>query len=342
MLAPGRIVIDGRLLTGDETAALSGKLAERLESDPPAASETLMQWQTRARCSPAMRDAINALAWSTTMLDPWIAGPHGVLSGPWGASVRTMPSGMVALGEALADGLELRLGHAVRSVQHLGRTYRVTTDRDQLQAEHVVVAVPPDSVTALGFSPPLDQSRLEALYGLRCAGGGKLAAQYADGDELRKALPAACLASGPISAVRLLDPHAPAGPAVLTGFVGGSNRSLLRDHAAALAALDALVGVVIGHPPARLAGAVKDWSTDPFARAVMAVPAPGQQGLVARLAHPHNRISFAGDWTAAPFTGTLDAAVRSGLRAAAEVLARPAPVSVQQADELVIPAEVAR
>ena len=97
------------------------------------------------------------------------------------------------------------------------------------------------------------------------------------------------------------------------------------------------MAALIGHPPTRLAGAVKDWSVDPFARAVMAVPAPGQEGLVARAASPANRMSFAGDHTVAPFTSTLEGAVRSGLRAAAEVLARPAPVSVQQADELVIP-----
>ena len=339
LLGPGRIVIDGRPLGADEVSELTGEVSARLADTPPAPSETVMQWQARAKCSQPLREVINALAWATTMRDPWSAGPGGVLSGPWGGTVRTLRDGSAALADALADGPEVRLGSRTRRIQHLGRSYRIAGDHEDVRAEHVVVALPPFALTEIGFDPPLEPARLEALYSLPRGLGGKLAAQYAEGDELRRALPASGLADGPISGIRLLDPFADSGPAVVSAFAGGQHRALLRDQASALEALDALVAVLIGRAPQRLAGAVADWSGDPYARAVMSVPSPGQEGLVARAAYPSHRIAFAGDHTTAPFTGTLEAAVRSGLRAAAEVGARPAPVSIQQADELVIPTE---
>ena len=64
------------------------------------------------------------------------------------------------------------------------------------------------------------------------------------------------------------------------------------------------------------------WGDDPWAGGSYTCHPPGwSQGDDDAVAAPHGRVHLAGEHTAAAFTGTFEGALRSGARAAAEVLA---------------------
>jgi len=67
-------------------------------------------------------------------------------------------------------------------------------------------------------------------------------------------------------------------------------------------------------------GTVKAWSNDPYALAGYSLPAPGQvTRWLPLLQRPHGRIHFAGEHTSI-LRATMEGALRSGIRAAAEVV----------------------
>jgi monoamine oxidase len=91
-------------------------------------------------------------------------------------------------------------------------------------------------------------------------------------------------------------------------------RSLVLDHFAAL------FGQRARHPVEYLE---KGWSADPFVRGgYSGYTAPGVlSSLGDALAAPVGRLHWAGTETAAEYQGYIEGAIRSGERAAAEVLA---------------------
>jgi monoamine oxidase len=67
----------------------------------------------------------------------------------------------------------------------------------------------------------------------------------------------------------------------------------------------------------------RDWPSDPSSRGCyVASPAPGILCVGAAMRVPHGRVHWAGTETSDRWAGYIDGAVRSGDRAAAEVLAR--------------------
>ena len=64
---------------------------------------------------------------------------------------------------------------------------------------------------------------------------------------------------------------------------------------------------------------VKAWSSDPYAQGCVSYPGPGDvTDHLASLQKPHRRIHFAGEHTTV-LRGTMEGALRSGIRAAQEV-----------------------
>ena len=64
---------------------------------------------------------------------------------------------------------------------------------------------------------------------------------------------------------------------------------------------------------------VKAWGRDPYAVGHVSWPAPGDvTGHLKALQRPHGRIHFAGEHTTV-LRGTMEGALRSGIRAAEEV-----------------------
>ncbi len=71
------------------------------------------------------------------------------------------------------------------------------------------------------------------------------------------------------------------------------------------------------------------WGEQAYTAGAYACHPPGwSQRDDEEVAAPHGRIHLAGEHTAAEFCGTLEGALRSGARAAAEVLAERAQIAI--------------
>ncbi len=121
---------------------------------------------------------------------------------------------------------------------------------------------------------------------------------------------------------------APRRAPLLVGWVGGpgAERLSAMDRSAALRAALRGLAPAFGLAPAaledRLDGAeLVDWSKDPLAGGGYAVFPVGSEGASEELARPvSGTLFFAGEATEADFAGTVDGALRSGERAARQVL----------------------
>jgi monoamine oxidase len=230
-----------------------------------------------------------------------------------------------AVAELLGD--RIRLGAAVRRVEHDTDGVRVHTADTVYEARRAVVALPPPAVRALDFAPALPVSRegwlshspmgrvakVHAVYDTpfwREAGLSGIATLYDD---------------GPLGVVFDNSP-ADAAHGVLVGFVYGdrlSDWSRLDDTGRREAALASLVRVV-GDAAARpLDYTEKNWSQDPHARGgYEAYATPGGWTGYARHGWrtPTGTLHWAGTETASVWNGYIDGALSSGIRAADEVI----------------------
>jgi monoamine oxidase len=121
-------------------------------------------------------------------------------------------------------------------------------------------------------------------------------------------------------------PAGPGAPGVLLGFLEGRDgRELAQAPAAARreAVLDALARLFGDEARAPQAFVERDWTAEPWSRGGYAgVMAPGAWTAYGpALRAPCGRLHWAGSETAEVWCGYMDGAVRSGRRAAGEVLA---------------------
>ncbi len=244
------------------------------------------------------------------------------------------PSWRVAGGnQQLGEGLAARLGPAVRlscparSIEHAPHDVRVVTDNGAVIADAVIVAVPMAVLRRLPFSPSLPAGHRAAW---RRAGLGHNAKLHIP---LSAPAPASAVQSVPerFWTWTATDGSGTVQP-VLHAF-GGTPGGLAALGAAAGAAAGAEPG------PAIWAGRVAalrpelaldldralltSWNDDPWAgesySALTTTVMPGDDQVIAA---PVGRVHFAGEHTAGDWAGLMEGALRSGLRAASEVLAR--------------------
>ena len=91
---------------------------------------------------------------------------------------------------------------------------------------------------------------------------------------------------------------------------------------AATAARD-VNAVFPGSAPRFSTGASVAWAAEPYTRGCYVAPAPGQaMGLAEESWEPEGRLYFAGDHTDRQFPGYMEGAVRSGKRAARQIIER--------------------
>lgn len=233
--------------------------------------------------------------------------------------------------DSLADGLDIRLSVAARTVTSDAAGVAVTTDDDEeLKATHVIVTVPLGVLKAetVRFDPPLGQPKKRAIERLGFGSFEKVALTYAspvwqlDGptnvvvaDAARRAWPL------------LLDLSAWYDQPVLVGIAVGR-------HAADLATkseherMDELAGLVrelSGETTATpLDGVASAWTIDPFAGGCYSSVARNSSTAefaddLMALSEPHGRVLFAGEATHQQ-SSTVDGAWLSGIREAKRLL----------------------
>jgi monoamine oxidase len=225
--------------------------------------------------------------------------------------------------QRVAQGLAGRLGTSVwlrspvRSVEHDHQGVRVLTGDGEVAGDAVIVAVPMAVLRGLPFSPGFPQIRRDAWRRAGLAHNAKLHVPLT-----RPAAPSAVQsvperfwtwtatdASGQVQPVVHAFAGTRAGLAALA-VAGGPAR-----WASRVAALRPELSMDPGH------ALLTTWNDDPWAgesySALTIEVADGDDELIAA---PLGRVHIAGEHTAGAWSGLMEGALRSGLRAADEVL----------------------
>lgn len=251
-----------------------------------------------------------------------------------GAQERRFVGGAGSLVAALADRLdaELRLGAPVeRIAQDPAGPDEVTVHcagGESLTASTAIVAVPPNLVPGIAFTPALPHARRRWLDRVRMGTTIKCLAVYDRPVWRDRGWSGEAVATaGPLSYV--VDNTAPGGRPALVGFAVAAPGRWLQElppaaqRRAVAAHLADLLGPAAGTPAALH---LEDWSQQPFTGGCpVALPAPGATatasaaGLDPRA--PHGRVHWAGTELATSWRGYMEGAIESGQRAAREVVA---------------------
>lgn len=314
-------VLDGRLLVPAERDALADEVRTALDAVPPSPTETVPAWAGRVGLSPDARrlfcaqTGANPVHTASQVPMAMVEPPH------IGKICWMMADGTDALATAMAEGLDIRLGQPVRLVRRAGRELEILTDHDRFTARDVVVATPVTPTLRIGFDPVLPAWKTDALLGTPMTQGGKIVGQYTHGTAVVEALGLAATSDGPITWI-WARPVGPDDTVVILGLVADRGDGFLRDEAVALEALDALVRTATGVATERLAGILQDWTREPYAGGVVSSLLGDFPRLPSLLAQSVGPVHFAGEHTAEMWATGMDGALRSGERAADEVLQR--------------------
>jgi monoamine oxidase len=239
--------------------------------------------------------------------------------------------GAQQMAERLAADLgdAVRLDSPVRGIRQTADRVSVVTDTETVDAARVVVAIPPALTGGVRFEPSLPTDR--ALLHHRMPAGSimKAIAVYDEPFWRHDGLSGESMATG--SPIELtLDCSPPAGPTgVLTSFVFGPHAQAMSERAPdeqRRIAIDALAHRFGPRARSPVQLLLHNWADEQWTRGCSMAHFP--PGVLTTLGHalraPVGRIHWAGTETATVFHGTIDGAVRSGQRAADEVLERSA------------------
>jgi monoamine oxidase len=316
-------VTGGSPVTADEVLAA----AERLARFPVSDDEAVVAAVGRADLPPATAEVICA------RLEVSAGHPAGDLAagvlGEGGSAfgdfdTHTVAGGNDRLATALGASIgakRIRLSAPVSIVRWApgGGVTVVTEDGATFDADAAVVAVPASVIGRVTFAPPLPAAKAAALHGVRYGQAAKLFVG------LRAAAAPSATLSVPDRFWCYTQLGADGEPAPFVAAFAGTAAALGRLDVAsgprrwieALAALRPDLALDEG------AVGLSTWSDDPWVRGAYAAPSPGAPLDGPELAARVGPLAFAGEHTAGPWHGTMEGALRSGLRAADELLTRP-------------------
>jgi monoamine oxidase len=221
----------------------------------------------------------------------------------------------LAEGLAAPLGSALRLGTPVEAVHWDERSVRLEAPGLDLSADRAVVATPASA--ELRFDPPLPEAKARALAGVRYGQAAKLHVALA-----ALAEPSAVLAvPDRYWSYTQLGPDG--APAPFAGAFAGTPGALerLRVDEGPETWLAAIVAL---RPELELdsgTAMLSTWHDDPWTRGAYSARSRSSPLQTAELARPDGPLAFAGEHTAGEWHGLMEGALRSGIRAAEEVLA---------------------
>jgi monoamine oxidase len=246
-----------------------------------------------------------------------------------GAQENMVDGGAGAIAERVAEALgdTVRLRAPVRSITQHDQHVLVGADDLTVSARQVVVAVPPALAMEILFDPALPEDR-QTLYRKAVAGiETKTLVVYDDPFWRADGLSGQTAEPGSAAEVTLDASPASGRPGVIASFTFGAVAERLdaldpvERRGAVLKALTARLGQRAASPTDFVETA---WWTEEWTRGCsMAHLPPGiltQYGRLLR--EPFERVHWAGTETSTTSHGAIDGAVRSGQRAAREILDR--------------------
>jgi monoamine oxidase len=218
------------------------------------------------------------------------------------------------------------LNAPVNSIAQSRSGVTVQTPAVTVTAKHVIVAVPPPFVTRILFDPPLPRVRDQLMQRMPMGTLMKVEAVYERPFWRDKGLTGQTVSElGPVTATFDVSPEGGT-PGIMMGFVGGAKartwqqRSQAKLHAAALDQFATFFGNEARHP---IDVTDFNWTAETWSGGCP-VSVLGPRTLIdfgSALRPPVGRVHWAGTETSTYWNGYMDGAVRSGERAAAEVLA---------------------
>jgi monoamine oxidase len=254
--------------------------------------------------------------------------------GAYGGHDAVFPGGYGQVADVLADGLDIRFLEAVTEVDYAGTDIVVTTAAGAtFEATRVVVTVPLGVLkqSLISFLPALPLRKRGAIDGLEMGVLNKTCLLFDDvfWDRDVELIGYVGARRGQWAETLNLYPYT--GHPILMMFNAGAYGARierLSDQeivAQAVAALGSMYGVV---PPPRDA-LITRWRSDPWSRGSYSyVPAGSSYQRYAGLGQPvGDKLFFAGEATHAEFPSTVHGAFLSGIRAARQIAALPAPSS---------------
>ena len=235
--------------------------------------------------------------------------------------------------DALAEGLDVRLGHEVVRITHGADGASVDTrDGARFEASHVVVTVPLGVLRAdaIALDPPLTEAKRAALDRLAMGSLEKVVLVF---DEKHWAFDREILLhiaerSGEHPAFFDLsdDAGAPTIAVLYAGAYAREAQAELSDRELVDRAVEALSAALGRSLPEPTHTHVTRWANDPFSRGSYAYALPGGSRAdydVLADPLPSERVLFAGEHTYFPYRATVTGAFLSGLREAARLGGAP-------------------
>ena len=319
------MIFHGQRLSPQASAEVAGELREAIRRVPPAAFETVAQWLRRARLSEPAELLLAAIAQGTPASPLRVADAQELnVELSWGKGYRKIRGGNDRLPQQLAESLDVRLNQVVRLVGWEAGGVTVETERETFRADRVVVSVPGPLLSELGFDPPLPPKKVQALLQLRYGNGARLVAQYAEREAVHAAIGLGCFTDRGPGYVMEQSMQQPGGAIVISGMAAGDAEPALKTEEQILDEFDETLTAVVGRPVTRIFGHVKNWTKDPFSRAVVRAPLGDQRRTVLPvIAAPlDSTVFFAGEHTddrVGP--GGMEGAIKSAYRVTSEILA---------------------
>jgi monoamine oxidase len=227
------------------------------------------------------------------------------------------------LAEELGDAIFVSA--PVRRIAQDGGGLDVEADGFQARAHRVIVAVPPPLAARISFAPSLGGRRDQLTQRMAHGALTKCAAVYSEPFWRERGLSGQAVSDrGPVTTT--FDNSPPDGsPGVLLGFIAGAEairharRSEADRRRVVLESFEGLFGEEAAKPGIYLETA---WAEEEWSRGgpVCSFTPGGLVPYGEALRQPAGRIHWAGAETATIWCGYMDGAVRSGERAAEEVL----------------------
>ncbi len=230
----------------------------------------------------------------------------------------TLEGGNMRLADALAAelGAAVHLSSPVRRVRWSQSAVNIATDHVEMEADAVVVAIPTAPLAEIRFDPPLEGPTADALRAVTYGQNSKLFLH------MRTPAPPSAIMSvaGHFWTYTQLGADGRPAPFV-TGYTG--TMSAVEDLGSSdrferwVAALVALRGDLDLEPES---GMLSTWHDDPWVQGAYSARTLSSPLRDDDLVKPIGPLFFAGEHTAGEWHGLMEGALRSGQRAAEQVL----------------------
>lgn len=238
-----------------------------------------------------------------------------------------LPGGYSQLTDFLAQGLDIRLGHAVQTIQTVSKGVQARTRQGIFRAERVIITLPVGVLQrrTVQFIPELPANKKKALagFGFGVLNKAYLKFPYVFWEDNAHLLNYISAQKG--RWCEWLNLAALTGAPVLLAFNAGDYGlalEALSDEAILAEAMNTLRVIYGSEIPAPERWLITRWGHDPWSAGAYSSLRPGANHQIhTDLAAPLNdRLFFAGEATHSEHPATVHGAYLSGLRAAEEVL----------------------